>query len=487
MNRIPSLLALTFGLATCALVACVGTSTGNPIQDTDAGKHTPDGGTLTNGGEGGLLTSCDATTSTLATNDTKSPLGFSAADILSLVAGDHTVSMEWLGESDLTITPAPGKSMLHIGVTAKSAKPRFVQLDPKAGGAGGGTGIYQPAGDSCPDHVEIDVHVTLHSDDGGLAEAFDTTLSAENEKLISLSHTIAAKDLAGSFTAAGTGPLGVFTLQSVAIETSFSQLGISGSLSPALVSESNSSTGTGAGGVSRAGGGVARWPAGDACDPFTNFGTRGVPRAIGDAFGDASMADAIALVNKASALTLTWQGAPAASLKVAFTPAGASACASYGNSLDGSTQAGVQLSILGKLAAKTGDGRIDAHWPLSLTAYYDANDKLSHVDVATDPNGGIVVGLVSASDFTRAYGITGVDVSAYDQANALIGVSWTTGSTASATGSLTVQGATVPMCASEKPAPTPPVDAGAGSAASGTPGCQGIDLHTLETATIASK
>jgi hypothetical protein len=83
-----------------ALFACVdGTSTGNPSLDPPRD----------NGTAGELGGQCEAKSSEVLEDTEPTPLGFSAADVLAIVAGEHSAELTWNAQ-DYTYGPEQGSA-----------------------------------------------------------------------------------------------------------------------------------------------------------------------------------------------------------------------------------------------------------------------------------------------------------------------------------------------------------------------------------------
>lgn len=90
-----------------------------------------------------------------------SPLGFSAADVLSFVEGEHVATIDWQ-PIDVTYGPESGRQELTLSVESL------------------GNARYVDRGKSgcCFAAVQVDVRVTLRTNGGALRESFVTVLEA---------------------------------------------------------------------------------------------------------------------------------------------------------------------------------------------------------------------------------------------------------------------------------------------------------------------
>ena len=117
-------------------------------------------------------------------------------------------------------------------------------------------------------------------------------------------------------------------------------------------------------------------------------------------------ADALALINRAWLFELTWQGSEPVELTLSAAHDGESVCASL---VPGQANA---LVFGATITLATGDGVVDAAFPVVVTAEADEQGELGQVHVYKD-NAGL---LGDAADFATDFGEFGVDVSGYDLA-----------------------------------------------------------------------
>lgn len=461
MNRQAFLCLTLFGMC-----ACVGTSTGNPANGSKDAGGAADGGSEGTVNGGGF---CDAQKTPLATLGSTTSLGFTAADVLALASGQHDAPLQWLSAAPETYGPESGVGQLHITVTAPAPKPRFVHLTQKsASGAAPTIDIGTPG---CFDRIELDVHVHVTTDGGALDESFEATLSAQTSRLAQLHGSVPAAAVGGTFEISGNANKQAFVLDALTFEMSFTRFGSGGQLLASLSSSAtqpDAGAGTSTGGVSTQIN-LARWPAGADC----NLPGLGVSAA--SSVDKLSVKAGKELVAAAHALTLKWQAGASTGLTLAFTTSGDTACVTGLD--DPSAAVPVTLSAPGTLHATTSDGRIDATWPVMLAVVADAQGALDHVAITRDTN---TDPFVDASAFEQSYGIHGVDLAGYDKASAELMLTFA--ATGTTSGTLTVNGAVVPACATDKPLP---VDAGTAGGSSSA-GCAGYMLTPLEQATIAS-
>jgi hypothetical protein len=113
-------------------------------------------------GDEGVFGQCSEQQAPLALGEV-SPLGFSAADVLSFVEGQHATTIEWQ-PLDVSYGPESGKGELTLSVENL------------------GHARYVDRGDAqcCFAAVQVDVRVTLRTSGGALNESFVTVLEAHS-------------------------------------------------------------------------------------------------------------------------------------------------------------------------------------------------------------------------------------------------------------------------------------------------------------------
>jgi len=109
-----------------------------------------------------------------------SPLGFSAADVLSFAEGEHVTTIEWQ-PIDVPYGPESGTKQLTLSVESL------------------GRARYVDRGESlcCFAALQVDVRVTLTTSGGALSESFVTVLQARSADAASL-QTVIEPPLGGS-------------------------------------------------------------------------------------------------------------------------------------------------------------------------------------------------------------------------------------------------------------------------------------------------
>jgi hypothetical protein len=102
-----------------------------------------------------------------------SPLGFSAADVLSVVEGEHVTTIEWQ-PIDVPYAPESGTQQLTLFIESLG-RARYVDRGEDS---------------CCFDAVQIDVRVALNTSGGALGESFVAVLEAHSAEAASLQAVI---------------------------------------------------------------------------------------------------------------------------------------------------------------------------------------------------------------------------------------------------------------------------------------------------------
>lgn len=385
-----------------------------------------DGDALEGGG-------CDEKVTVLAGVDAMSALGFTAADVLSVVEGQHSSSMVWGagltdGPVQVAFGPEAGAGQLTVGVAYKGGEVRHIVSTPKDGGLEGDGGAFA----QCNDRLEVDVAVTVDSAGGAFAESFTAPLRATSRGIGKILHTLELADIQGSFEVTKLEPADA-TVAPISLDIGISGAGLFGGASSFVEMVD--------GDVALAGSlEIAKWPAeGSPCDDFGE-----APIGLGDAVAKFSANDALALVAKAPNLALTWQGAPATAMTLAVAP-GEIACAP----VDGG-QLGT-LRIPAKATVTTADGRWNGAFDVELSARPANDGALAGVSIFVQNS---FINTVLPADFEATFGLKDIDFTGYDEgALDFSGEFVPAGDAATATGQATVLGVKLHMCSNEPGAP----------------------------------
>lgn len=108
---------------------------------------------------------CDEVKTDLAPGEV-SVLGFSGADVLALVTGPRTATLEWAGGAQTEVT---------VEAMDAGGAVRFVDSEPAEHDGGG----MEAAAAMCEDRLEIDAVLRFATDDGAFAEEWSVVLNAE--------------------------------------------------------------------------------------------------------------------------------------------------------------------------------------------------------------------------------------------------------------------------------------------------------------------
>ena len=152
-----------------------------------------DGGTTGDGGGGGVpdYQECDDVTSELAPSDV-SGLGFSAADVLAVVAGPTTAVGTW-SDGGPTIT-------VSLAVAA-AGSPVFHDRSPAADTGGSDSGMGGGGADgNCYDWLDVPVTIAFSTDDGKFAEAVSANVTAIELSSMWASGELDWSALSGTYT-----------------------------------------------------------------------------------------------------------------------------------------------------------------------------------------------------------------------------------------------------------------------------------------------
>jgi hypothetical protein len=485
-------------LTSLLLLACAqeGTSTGNPKGDTgpetDDTNENPDGGEHVDNGNptlGGF--GCPAGDSTvLASVDTDTPLGFSAADILAFAGGSHEVTIRWNPSEFASYGPESGDHALTITLSHDDGEIRFVEPKENNGDGDNHLGSLLPTA-PCSEWLEIDVTVTLKSDGGALDESFETTLMARSPLQAIASHQLKHDQVMGGFEITDVRIEG-FMLAQLQLSMTFTPLGSSGNLSAVFEVRRGDAVGNAA-----AGGGLATWGVADCNDRF--FGS-GVGAELDQDVLGVRPNDVLELFEQKASVEVSWQSGSSTTSTLAFTPAGESACIVFDE--DGLGTA--RISIPGTLTMQSEDGRLDGAWAGSLHTNVHADaSSVSQASFELTSNG---LGEPAEDGDAGAYfGFPMTDADGYDFWS--VGVQLSVSASGSepnvepnVMGELRLTGFELAECAGGDPDrdPAPDPDTGsagmgggsmtAGSAGSaeggGSPGCRGSDPFELEAATL---
>jgi hypothetical protein len=146
-----------------------------------------------------------------------SPLGFSAADVLSFAEGEHVTTMQWQA-IDVPYGPESGTTQLTLSV-ARLGRARYVD---------------RGEGACCFAAVQVDVRVTLETSGGALSESFVAVLEARSADAASL-YAAVEPPLGGSLSF-DEQALGAERFQRLEVYARFEATHFSGGLSAGFAS-----------------------------------------------------------------------------------------------------------------------------------------------------------------------------------------------------------------------------------------------------------
>lgn len=416
---------------------------------TDTGNPNDGRGTVENGG------SCDEAARALDPDEV-TPLGVSAAELLSWVGGTHTETLAWQ-DSAASFGPEHGRSEITIEVEPLGA--RFIDRSPKqSSGDGAGLAIEEIAligGDPCADSIALDVRLHLSTAGGALNETVDTTLQARASDYATGHLTLPTDLLTGSFEAQVSVPNGFVArgAPKLQVDLGFSQYGDRGQVQ--LQSEFASSDGqaVGQGGA----GTIARFPADDTCQS-------GIGVAADQSVRGVSVAAVLEQLNGSSPARLAGSSA---TLDLTFESSAARVCVA----LDGVESGPMRIEVPGKARLHSSDQRIDGS--IDVTISGDASGGVLQHSSANAND--FLLDAAQAQAMVAKFAIAQqLDFSSYDGGSFEFLADVNDGT---ASGALRAYGLRLPDCQKNPPAPVP--------GAQSSPGCAGADRIPLWTATWA--
>jgi hypothetical protein len=133
-------------------------------------------------------------TLTALSDEERSPLGFSPAQVMALADGELRAGFEWSQASGLAYGPETGMSEVTVRVAQRDAA-GLARID------------RAESSPYCEDHVRVPVTVSLATAGGALDESLQTDLTATSPDEASVTTTVKSGELRGSFAFA-PGALG---------------------------------------------------------------------------------------------------------------------------------------------------------------------------------------------------------------------------------------------------------------------------------------
>ncbi len=390
---------------------------------------------------------CVDTARPLAGVEAQSSLGFSAAQLLARVEGEHVSPMVWaeaLEEGDIRVefNTTPGMAELRAVVRYLGGEVREVSSEPEESGftLGGGAG-------GCPDYLEVDVEIELVSDDGALAETLPATLRSWDPRFGKVDLELPLDALEGSLAVRTVEPAHARVVDP-SLQLGLSQLGLSGGIEGGVELESGDAVGFGVLPI-------ASWPTAERpCAPNE------AAAKIDGAFGEFTAAEVLARINAVEGAKLSWsQGLDVAvesAFEIAAEHQGDPVCFRAIPEDDGLDVG--QLHTRAEFSASAADGSMDGNFEVEVYAEPAKDGSLGDVRIDIYAP---YASTVELATFAELYGIEGIDLAGYDRAGLTFSGVFTADGAAS--GALTVLGVTDADCADNAP---------------GEP-CEGADIREL--------
>lgn len=430
----------SLGFAAFMLVlvpACAGGQSGDLSGERD------DNGTET--GSSG----CEEHKEKLAGFDTETDFG-TAEQVMAYAEKSFEAPISWKEAPEGQVWsagPESGVGALHVGV-ARGDSAYLLTYTAKPNESGLEIGTICP-----PPQLGVDVHVSVTTDGGALAESYDTLLRTNAPGVASISLPFDVTKLDGSFAVSTSMP-GAKLVQ-LSLDATFMEAGMSGSISGIQQIDH--------GGASSASGAVlAVWPESAACEAiFDDGGGLGMPlqsTALG-----ATGADTLASVAVAEPAAFTWLDGSESKLTVVVESTGDGCFRVRDIPVEIGGGAGVTYPVA--IGVKTEDGRLDGEYTGQVVVTGAGTDRQviasAYLDLGVDQ--------VADSGFTDVTVPSGSDALRLRFESQLVdGV---------ASGKVELFAVEQPPCQTN---PQPPMSTPGGGMS--VPGCQGESLTKLEVA-----
>lgn len=146
----------------------------------------------------------------------ESPLGFAGRAVTTIAGGDHTATLTWATGDTTELT---------LSVSYQDGDIRYIDSEPEEPGPGEVAPAISPV---CEDRLEVDVVLEAATEDGALAETWDSTLSAYEEQVINLYEELAIDGLTGTLDVASYVTSADYTALSAWISGEITVTGTSG-------------------------------------------------------------------------------------------------------------------------------------------------------------------------------------------------------------------------------------------------------------------
>ncbi|HET7543019.1 MAG TPA: hypothetical protein VFK05_24265 [Polyangiaceae bacterium] len=363
MMRVASCVSTVWVLA--MVLGCSGGQTGDLSGENDKkGRSTGN-------------TGCEDQLSEVELDDA-SALGFDARGVLAFAEQSFHSELAWQAVDHVEYSPAASQSALSLTLSSKD-KAWFVHSVPARSATGEGGTLAEPL---CPpDRLRVLVHAELQSADGALAESFDEALEARSPSVATLTRSLVADQIAGSFAitqvtppaSLGTAQASVQNLEFVALLT---PAGMAGSLTGVL-SSTNSQV------ASASPLTFARFPSDLRCVSADGTGKALPIEANSAALGQTGF-QAVDVINAWGALPFHWDDGTRSALTLKLSDL-ADGCvevpSSSGFQEPGQPAVTVVYPVV--LQAASSDGRWQGQYPASLVTWPSAagNGFSQRIDV----------------------------------------------------------------------------------------------------------
>ena len=346
--------------------------------------------------------------------DEPSPLGFSPEDVLAVAEGTHEAALTYSSsqEGAFQLTPG-GTSTTLTMVLERTGNATFVQSWP-------GPDSCYPADSQeiCPDRLEVEVTVSLTTEDGAFDEQFAALLVAKSPGETTLTVPLDLESLAGSFAVEvdNDGKTALTTLDSV-----FAAGVFAGSVTGLLQLERDGSHAE-TGYVT-----FAHWGRGDCPDDAALVDP--------EAEGVLSSAEPFDTINQTSPLSLTWADGTQTELTLNASDSGGPLCRSFSRLVERKQEDFERYVIGGTIELATADGRWATTQPIEVCSAADAGELVTtSLYLAQDEP-------VPRSEFEATFGLRDVDLGDFETAGLRLDIAYTgEGDSGRAEGDVTVVG-----------------------------------------------
>jgi hypothetical protein len=346
--------------------------------------------------------------------------------------------------------PESGVGALHVDV-ARGDSAYLLTYTAKPNDSGLEIGTICP-----PPQLGVDVHVSVATDGGALAESYDTLLRTSAPGVASISVPFDLTKLGGSFAVSTSMP-GAKLVQ-LSLDATFMEAGMSGSIRGLQQIDTGGATSA----SSASGAVLAVWPESAACQALFNDGA-GLGMPLDSTALGATGTDTLASVAVAEPTPFTWLDGTASKLTVAIESTGDGCFRVLDLPVEIGGGAGVTYPVT--IGVKTEDGRLDGEYTGQVVVTGSGTERQviasAYLDLSVDQ--------VAESGFADVTVPSGSDALRLRFESQLEG--------GVATGKVELFAVDQPPCVTN---PQPPMSTPGGGMS--TPGCQGESLTKLEVA-----